>query len=399
VGREAAGSAMTPTSRRRPALLTAAGSSILLLGILVGTRTAAAVRTVDVAVAASSDDAEEAPSGSVSRSSSDLELATDGTKVQTVGVRFARVDVPRGAIIRSAQVRFQTDETSSAATSLRIQAQAADNAPTFQRTAFDVSSRPRTAAAVTWAPPWTVVGEAGPAERTPDLAAVLSEVVARPGWAAGNALVIIVTGTGERVAGSFDGGKPPVLQIAYESVEGTPSPSPSPSPSSSPAPTPSGSPSGSPTPTPTTGRVLCVPGDAATMQAAIDRAVDGDTVLVAPGTYRENPTIAGKSITLASQFLETGDPSAIAQTIIDGGGADVVRIGAGAGPGPTITGFTIRNGGDGIKAAGPFRLVSNVVTQTSDGVDTTDVREALIRDNALEGNADDGIDFDGASGA
>jgi hypothetical protein len=50
---------------------------------------------VNVAVAASSDDAEERGT-SVDLASSDLELVTDGTVVQTLGLRFPAVAVPRG---------------------------------------------------------------------------------------------------------------------------------------------------------------------------------------------------------------------------------------------------------------------------------------------------------------
>ena len=52
-------------------------------------------------VAASADDAEEGPKGGVDLTSSDLELVTDGKKVQTVGMRFRGVAIPRGAVPRS----------------------------------------------------------------------------------------------------------------------------------------------------------------------------------------------------------------------------------------------------------------------------------------------------------
>ncbi|TMQ61754.1 MAG: PKD domain-containing protein [Candidatus Eisenbacteria bacterium] len=80
-----------------------------------------------------------------------------------------------------------------------------------------MSTRPRTTASTSWVPVAWVAGEAGANQRTPDLAALIQEVVSRPGWASGNALVLIVTGSGHRCAWSFDG-KPsaaPLLHVEY----------------------------------------------------------------------------------------------------------------------------------------------------------------------------------------
>ena len=52
---------------------------------------------------------------------------------------------------------------------------------------------------------WTTIGEAGPNQRTPNISAVIQEIVNRSGWALGNSLAVIVTGTGKRVAESFNG--------------------------------------------------------------------------------------------------------------------------------------------------------------------------------------------------
>ena len=174
------------------------------------------VVTFDVAIATSSDDAEEKASGRVNRSSSSLELAFNRT-TQTVGLRFG-VSIPKGASILAAHVQFQASKTTSGAVSLTIEGEAADDPGTFTSQALGISSRARTSADVAWAPPpWTTVGERGPLQRTPDLAAVIQEIVDRQGWT-GDALVLILTGDGSerRVATSFDGaGVEPMLHVEF----------------------------------------------------------------------------------------------------------------------------------------------------------------------------------------
>jgi len=64
--------------------------------------------------------------------------------------------------------------------------------------------------------------------------------------------------------------------------------------------------------------VLAVPAKYSTIQTAIDSAVPGDTVLVAPGRYYENIRFKGKGIVVASQFARTRNSADIERTIIDG---------------------------------------------------------------------------------
>ena len=173
---------------------------------------------LDIPVSASTDDAEEAASGSVNRANGDLELALDATP-QSVGLRFRNVAIPQGATILNAHVQFRADEKSSTAVTLVIEGQAADSAATFTSAAFGISSRPRTAADVMWSPEsWKLIGERGPKQRTPDLAPVVQEIISRAGWN-GGALVLIVTGNGigKRTAESFNAGATlaPTLHIEF----------------------------------------------------------------------------------------------------------------------------------------------------------------------------------------
>ncbi|MFG0316859.1 MAG: right-handed parallel beta-helix repeat-containing protein, partial [Planctomycetota bacterium JB042] len=75
------------------------------------------------------------------------------------------------------------------------------------------------------------------------------------------------------------------------------------------------------------------------IQAAIDAAVDGDRVLVDPGTFIEHIDLKGKAI----QVLGLGGPSA---TILSGSGSlgPVVTCHTGETPSTVLRGFTIQDG-------------------------------------------------------
>ena len=171
----------------------------------------------EVRIKATSDDAEEDESGDVTLDSSDLELIEE-TEDQTVGLRFNKVAIPQATNILSAHVQFQVDEITSGSTNLIIEGEPVDNAVTFENIDDNISNRLRTSASVQWSPPpWTIIGDAGPAQRTTDITTIIQEIVNRPGWVNDNSLALIITGTGQRVAESYDGepDAAPLLRILY----------------------------------------------------------------------------------------------------------------------------------------------------------------------------------------
>ncbi|HUW82239.1 MAG TPA: right-handed parallel beta-helix repeat-containing protein [Phycisphaerae bacterium] len=88
-------------------------------------------------------------------------------------------------------------------------------------------------------------------------------------------------------------------------------------------------------------------GDYATIQAAIDAAVDGDVIEVQPGVYVERVDFAGKAVTVRS--VDPADPNVVAATVIDAGplpSGPVVTFDDGEGPGSVLDGLTVTHSGD-----------------------------------------------------
>ena len=84
---------------------------------------------------------------------------------------------------------------------------------------------------------------------------------------------------------------------------------------------------------------LNVPSQYATIQDGIDAALGGDTVLVAPGNYRESIDFSGKAIAVRSSG---GACVTTIDALISGG--SVVTFASGEGPDSLLEGFTVTNG-------------------------------------------------------
>ncbi len=120
-----------------------------------------------------------------------------------------------------------------------------------------------------------------------------------------------------------------------------------------------------------------VPQDQPTIQAAINAASTGDTILVLPGTYYERIDFLGKNLIVGSLFLTTGNSDYITETIIkkDSLGT-VITFSRGETHAAMITGFTIKCGTgtwheDGLYGGGIFikksspTILNNIITQNS----------------------------------
>jgi hypothetical protein len=144
--------------------------------------------------------------------------------------------------------------------------------------------------------------------------------------------------------------------------------------------------------------VIHVPADQPTIQAGINAASTGDTVLVAPGAYKENIDFKGKAITVKSS-------GGAKVTIIDGGNsAPVVTFATGETLLSVLTGFTIQNGtstfnsgydGGGIIVSAASPTIRNNVIQNNTACDggggiATGFASPSIQGNTIRNNSQSG---------
>ena len=145
-------------------------------------------------------------------------------------------------------------------------------------------------------------------------------------------------------------------------------------------------------------RALLVPSMYRTIQAAIDAASDGDTVLVLPGMYTESLRIMKKGIT-----LQSADPHSsvvVQSTTIRGAEYGRPTISLGNGTTSTVAGFTILPGPDDlisgpcdacagmvyIREASPTIRLNRILDSPNTGIGVYESK-AHIEYNTISGNS------------
>jgi hypothetical protein len=164
-------------------------------------------------VSTGNDDAEQRVStGAMDLTSSDLEIMNDGSNTQFIGIRFDGISIPKGVIIDSAFIQFATKgDKAPVSGTATIRAELSANSSTFTSTINNISARPTSSTSVIWPgstdASWGTccANNVGPAQRTPNIASLVQAVIDQSAWSTGNAVTLIMNGTGVRNAQSFNG--------------------------------------------------------------------------------------------------------------------------------------------------------------------------------------------------
>jgi len=150
-----------------------------------------------VSFEASSDDAEQENDEIDSLFDDDIDAGWEGAPEDqnnlTAGLRFRNINLPKGATIDSAYIQVWSHEgkNDTDVARITITGDATDNAQTFTEDAL-ITARPRTTASLLWevATEW----ELWEMYQTPDMKAIVQEIVNRNGWQPGNAMAFILEG-------------------------------------------------------------------------------------------------------------------------------------------------------------------------------------------------------------
>ena len=171
---------------------------------------------LEAGIAVKADDAREYSNGVVRTGESSIDLG----RGNFVALRFSGVQIPRGAVIQSAVVELYGVSSLTSSVAIRYLAEDAGDSLALGTLAWSLSSRPRTQAFVDDAP---AVWNPGVFNASPELKAIVQEVVEHSDWASGHSLTLFIADNGSdrtRRIGSFESSPSPSrgarLTILYQ---------------------------------------------------------------------------------------------------------------------------------------------------------------------------------------
>lgn len=178
-----------------------------------------------VPVISGNDDAYET-SGSMNTANGQLRL-TSGTEAVWTGVRFQSLNIPRGAVITSAYLRLTSVNLDTTASEFKIFGESVGDSAEFENVTNNINTRAKTGAYVHWDSensfPFT-----NETITSPDISAVIQEIVNRGDWCGKNNLSLLVEGISsdplsDRRAYSNDDGnsRAPQLVVTYDESTAT----------------------------------------------------------------------------------------------------------------------------------------------------------------------------------
>ncbi|OGY22169.1 MAG: hypothetical protein A2126_00575 [Candidatus Woykebacteria bacterium GWB1_45_5] len=153
----------------------------------------AAAQTINLEISAGADDAYQSYSSKGSADYNDYYISMNSNDANLLrysgGFRFTNVNIPKGSVVNSAVFQPYVYNSTNDNPNVDIFANDVDNAKDFviER---DVVNRVRTSNSVAWVATNVGVGY----KSSPDIKNVIQGVVNRPGWSAGNAIVLLIHG-------------------------------------------------------------------------------------------------------------------------------------------------------------------------------------------------------------
>ncbi len=125
------------------------------------------------------------------------------------------------------------------------------------------------------------------------------------------------------------------------------------------------------------------------IQKAIDSAKAFDTIIVHAGVYKENISYKGKPITIMS--VDPNDPNVVANTIIDGNGANAVLFQNAETDRSVLRGLSVKNGKNGIDCVADSRPSITQCVIYANSASGIYSGSATIKQCQIHSNGDHGI--------